>query len=133
MARHIQDALLRVVTALPAAAANNDSDAIDLEQVSADTINEKFELQIKVPALPALVEAKKLTITVQDSADNESFAAVPELATLVITGESGNGADAAERTVRLPSTARRYIRINQAVESGGGSNIAVKTTLQLLF
>lgn len=132
MPRNIQDAALRATTALPAAGANNNSASIDLEQPTADTINEGFSVQVKVPDLPALVDTKKVTITFQDSADNETFAAIPEFATFVVTAGAGGGA-AASRTVRLPSTARRYIRINQAVEAAGGTNTAASTTLQLLF
>ncbi len=132
MPRNIQDAVLRAVTALPAAGANNNSDSIDLEQPTADTINEGFSVQVVIPALPALVDTKKVTITFQDSADGEAFVAIPELAAFVVTAGAEGGA-AASRTVRLPATARRYIRINQAVEAAGGNNTAVSTTLQLLF
>lgn len=132
MPRNIQDAALRVITALPAAGANNDSASIDLEQPTADTINEGFSVQVAVPDLPDLVDTKKVTITFQDSADDSSFAAIPELAAFVITA-GAEGAEAASRTVRLPATARRYIRINQAVEAAGGNNTAVKSKLHLLF
>lgn len=124
---------MRAVTALPAAGANNNSAAIDLRQETAETIGESFEVQVIVPALPALVEDKTVTVTLQDSADNEAFAPIPELATLVITGGAGGGAPETIRTVRLPSSARRYLRINQAVLAAGGNNTAVSSTLQLLF
>lgn len=129
--RSIKDAALIVTKALPAAAANNDSASIDLQKV--DATFERIELEISVPALPALVEAKTVTITIQDSADNTTFAAIAELATLVITGGTGNGAAAASRVVRLPSTTRRYVRFNSAVLTAGGDNTAKSVTAALLF
>jgi len=133
MSRKLLDSSLSVTTALPAAGATANSASIDLRQTTADTINEQFEVQVLLPATPSLADTKNVTITFQDSADNSSFAAIPELATLVVTGAGGVGASAATRTVRLPSSARRYLRISQAVDSAGGSNTGVSTTLQLLF
>lgn len=134
MSRNLQDANLSVTTALPAAAASNTSAAIDLRQISADVINEQFDVKITVPALPALVDAKTVTLKLQDSADGLTFADIPELASLVLTGATGGGvASETTRTVRLPNTTRRYIALNQAVLTAGGDNTGVSTTLQLLF
>jgi hypothetical protein len=130
--RNRKDAALSVSKALPAAAANNDSDSIDLEQVYGGRI-ENVELEISVPALPALVEAKTVTITIQDSADDSSFAAVTGLATFVITGAVGNGAAAVSRRIKLPPITRRYVRWNQAVLTGGGDNTGVSVTGALVF
>jgi hypothetical protein len=129
--RKIQDALLTVTKALPAAAASNSSDSIDLGSAG-PAVLERVNLEISVPALPALVEDKTVTITIQDSADNSSFAAVTGLSTFVITGGVGNGAAAATRTVRLPPTTRRYINALQAVLTAGGDNTGVSVTYKLL-
>lgn len=129
--RTITDALLAKSQALPAANANNSTASIDLEQVNAFPVNEKVDLEISVPATAALVETKDITFTVEDSADNSSFAAVPALATFVVTGGASGGA-ASARVVKLPGSTRRYVRVNAAVETGGGNNTAVSYKMALL-
>ena len=132
MSRLIRDALLVVTRVLPAANANNNSSSIDLGDVTPVLHGQNHEFQIDVPALPALVEDKTLTNKIEDSANNSSFDPVEELATFVITGGVGNGADAATRTYRLPSSVRRYVRINCAVLAAGGDNTGVTVTARIL-
>ncbi|NDD52889.1 hypothetical protein EBZ39_03245 [bacterium] len=131
MPRSVKDAELIKVKALPAAAASNNTDSIDLGQLTQEETY--FEVELSVPATPALVDTKTITFTFQDSADNSSFAAITGLSTLVLTGAGGAGAAAATRRVRLPAAARRYLRVSAAVETGGGSNVAVSYTLALVF
>jgi hypothetical protein len=133
MSRAIQDLTFTTSKALPAANANNDTSSFNLVQVAPGVELENVELMISVPALPALVEAKTLTISIQDSADDSSYATIAGLATLVITGGVGGGAAAATRYVRLPRGTRRYLRFNQAVMNGGGDNTGVSVTYKLLF
>lgn len=134
MSRKIRDELLKVVTALPAAAANNNSAAIDLEQASAFPVNEGFDVELDIPATPALVEDKTVIYTFEDSADGTTFAAIPELSTVTITGAAAEaGGPAATRVVRLPSSTRRYIRNNAAVLADGGNNTGVSRTMSLLL
>ena len=130
--RRLIDTRKQVVKACPAANANHNSSTIDLEQVVATGL-ENVMLEIAVPATLALVDAKKLTITVQDSANDSSYAAVAGLATLVITGKTGNGSDAATRVVALPPSVRRYVQLNIAVENGGGDITGTSVTASLLF
>jgi len=128
-----RDSSLKVTKALPAAAANNTSDAIDLSAVSPGAAADVIEVEISVPALANLVEAKTVTCTLQHSDSASSgFAAISELATLVVTGGTGNGAAAASRTVRLPSSVKRYIAVNSAVLTAGGDNTASSVTLSVL-
>jgi hypothetical protein len=49
------------------------------------------------------------------------------------TGASSAGSAALTTNIVLAPTARRYVRLSAAVESGGGSNIAVSVTLNLLM
>jgi hypothetical protein len=130
--RRLIDTRKQVVKACPGANANHNSSTIDLEQVVATGL-ENVMLEIVVPATLALVDAKKLTITVQDSANDSSYAAVAGLATLVITGKTGNGSDAATRVVALPPSVRRYVQLNIAVENGGGDITGTSVTASLLF
>lgn len=129
MIRSIQDADLISSIALPAAAASASCVALDLGLEPP----EEMQLRLSVPAVPALVDTKTITYTFEDSANNSSFAAIPELATVVSTGAASAGAAAVERTVYLPPSARRYVRTTAAVVSGGGDNTGVSMTLAALF
>lgn len=126
-----KDSLLTVTRSMPAAAASNASTGIDLGYVAPADAGVVADLVITVPALPALVEDKTITITVQDSADNSSFTAVSGLSTLVITGGTGNGAAATSRRIRLPSSVRRYVGVGVATLTAGGDNTGVSLTLTL--
>lgn len=133
MDRSLIDAALVVTKALPAAAANNTTDAIDLQNAAPGISLEKIDFVISVPATPALVDTKTHTLKVQDSADGSSFADVSLLATQTRTGAGGAGAAAATYRFKLPPSIRRYIRVYQAVETSGGNNTAVSITAGLRF
>lgn len=130
--RRLLDANLTKTKALPAAGASAATDAIDLGSTTLSVAGDNLEVQIVLPSTPALADTKTITLTLQDSADGINFAAIPGLATLVVTGAGGAGAAAASRSLRLPSTTRQYIRLNAAVESAGGNNTGVSTTLRVL-
>lgn len=130
MSQTLNDAQLTKTTALPAANATANGASIDLGTTGLET--NLFDVALSVPATPALVDTKLITFTLQDSADNSTFAAIAGLSTLVVTG-TASGGPATERIVRLPPTTRRYIRASAAVESGGGNNTAVSFTLALNF
>lgn len=129
MNRILKDAELIVTTALPAAAANNNSVAIDLGY----GVPENVQFELTVPATPSLVDAKTIIYTIQDSADNSSFAAIASLATVTSTGAASAGAAAVSHTVALPPSVRRYVRVNAAVLTAGGDNTAVSYTTALKF
>jgi hypothetical protein len=130
MNRVLIDSEKLVTRALPAQNTNVNSASIDFGTPPAP---EAMELRVSVPATPLLANAQTITVTFQDSADNSSFAAIPELATLVITGGGGVGAAAAVRDVNLPASARRYVRVNIAASATAGDNTAVSATLAPLF
>jgi hypothetical protein len=132
MSRLIRDALLVVTRTLPAANDNNNSASIDLGDPTPSLHGENHELSLEMPALPNLANATTATVTVQDSANDTDFAAIPGLATLVLTGAGGVGSAAVTRPVRLPSTVRRYIRVNVAVANSGGDNTASTFTFRVL-
>lgn len=129
----MKDAKLIRAQALPAADAANSTASIDLGAKPWPT-TETVHVQVSIPATPALVEAKTITLTIEDSADDSSFAAVTGLSTLVVTGaaEAAGGA-AAVRKVILPPGVRRYLRATAAVEDAGGVNTGVSYTLELIF
>lgn len=130
---NIRDTNLKVTKALPAAAATNYSDPIDLIDSAPGIKMRAAEIEVALPATPSLVDAKTITLTLQDSADNSSFAAIDSLATIVATGAGGAGGDAVTRKYKLPENVRRYIRIKQDVLTAGGSNVAISTTLSVIY
>ena len=133
MDRNIQDALIKVTTALPAQNTNNNTASIDLGQTTAGSVNERIDLLLTVPATPALANGQTQTFQFQDSADNVTFAAIPQLASAVITGAGGVGGPALSWRLKLPGSARRYIRANQAASATAADNTAISSILQLTF
>lgn len=132
MSRLITDADLIKTKALPAADAANAADSIDLGGAGVAVL-ENIELKVDLPILPALVDDKTVTLTVEDSADDSSFTAIAGLATLVATGTETPGTAAAlSRTYKLPSSTRRYVRVAAAVLVGGGDNTGVSYTYSIL-
>lgn len=134
MAIHTRrDAALTVTKACPAAGANHNTATIDLKSTTAGAFADSVEVEIVIPALPSLVEAKTLTVKLQDSADDSTYADIPELAAFVVTGRASNaGSAAATRVIRLPSSAKRYLQANLAVAADGGDNTAKSVTVSLL-
>lgn len=130
--RNIQDAALQAVIALPAAGATAVTAGIDLGQTLGGEL-EGLDVVVEIPATPALVDAKVITVTLKDSANGTDFTAIPNLAVPTITGiATGAGGSAMEFRVRLPQATRRYIRAEAAIPGDGGSNIAKSMTLSVL-
>jgi len=127
----LQDAELTRTVAFPAAGATASTASIDLLATRQEESH--FEVEIAVPALANLAEAKTVTVTLEDAADDASFTAIEGLAALEVTGEVGGGAAASVLRVRLPRSARRYLRATAEVEAAGGDNTADSVTLGLLF
>jgi len=112
MAKSLRDLLLDVSRALPAQNTNANSTAIDLKQVLPDTLPEHFEFQVSVPATTTAT-GQTITITIQDSADNSSFADVTGAAFT----QSTTTADI--KSIALQSKqVRRYIRYLGTVVTG---------------
>jgi hypothetical protein len=140
-ARLIQDATYTSVKAYPAAAANNNHTAFDLGQRTAVSGGldagfnvEGTELLISSPATPNLANATTIIFSIYDSDDGTTYAVIPSMTNvLTLTGAGGVGAAATSVRVNLPSTTRRYIRVNQAVLTGAGDSTAVSSTVHLLF
>ena len=134
MAIHTRrDAALTVTKACPAAYANHNTATIDLKSTTAGAFADSVEVEIVIPALPSLENGKTLTVKLQDSADDSTYADIPELASLVVTGAAGNKGGAADtRVIRLPSSAKRYLQANLAVEGSGGTNTDKSVTVSLL-
>lgn len=130
--RRLADANLTKTKALPAAAASNATNSIDLGQTTLGPSADAIEVLIEIEATPALVDAKTIILTLKDSADDSTFAAIPAVGVVTQTGASSAGAAAASLRVKLPPTTRRYIRLDAAVLTAGGDNTAKSYTLKVL-
>lgn len=127
--RNIKDAKLLVTKVFPAAAANDNTGTIDLQVAGYKP--EGMALQISWPALPNLADAKTIIFTIQDSADNNTFASLG--ITYTLTGAGGVGVAAGSINFRLPAHTRRYVQVNRAVLVAGGDNTAGVNTVALVF
>lgn len=131
--RKLRDDALKVVKACPAAGANHNTSTIDLGCANPGASVETVEIEIAIPALPDLAATKTLTVKLQHSADDSTYADIPELAAFVVTGAAETGGSAAAtRVIRLPSSAKRYLQANLAVAGSGGDNTAKSVTVSLL-
>ena len=129
--RNIQDALLSVTKALPAANAANYTKSLDLGQVNGGEI-ENINLVVEVEATTTLVATKTITLTLKDSDDDSTFAAVAGGTLTITAAAAGNGSAAFEQRLRLPPDAKRYIRLDAAVEASGGDNTGKNYSLAIL-
>ena len=129
--RRLKDASLIKPIALPNAAATVSTASIDLGATTPFPVGDQFSVQVATTAATG-VDTKIITVTIEDSADNSSFAAETGLSTLAITAASSSYA-ATSRSVALPPGARRYIRASATGESGGGNASNGTLTLQLVF
>ena len=127
----LKDAQLVRSKTLPAAGASASTETLELRATTRAAPH--VEVEGAVPALPNLAADKSVTITLEDSADASTYAAISGLAALKVTGAVGGGGAAASQRVRLPSAARRYLRATAAVEAAGGNNTAISFTLGLIF
>jgi hypothetical protein len=130
--RTLRDANLSVSTALPAAGASATSASIDTANINPGRVPE-VEGIIELPATPSLVDAKTVTLTLKDSADNITFNAVADVPAQVTTGTGGTGGPAIAYQFKLPIGLRRYIALQADVLTAGGSNIAISSSLGLIF
>lgn len=122
------DALAQTTVALPAAAANVTTSGIYIG--GAGPHRNKLKVKVSLPLNAVLVADKDLDMTLYDSADNSSFAAAVPAQTRQIVGDTGFAAT--EFFFEIPQTARAYVAVNFAVETGGGSNIATTATVSVV-
>lgn len=130
-ARNIEDAAYVAEKALPAASATAYTDALDLK--GEKFLAEDIEFVLYAEATPSLVDTKTVTYSVEQSDDGVTFAAHPDVASVVKTGAGGVGATAFTSRFKLPSGSKRYIRGKAVVLAAGGDNTAKKFGLKAKF
>lgn len=126
--RNLADAASQVTRALPAAAANVTSSGIYLGGDGPH--KERLKVRVELPVNTVLVATKLLTITLQDSADNSSFAAAAPAQSFVITGNTGFPAQ--DVYFDINNSIRDYVAVNFAVETGGGNNTTTTATISVV-
>jgi hypothetical protein len=135
------DALLRVTKALPNAAANNTTIGIDLNIQPSPLSggkepSNKWRLTFARVNIPALSDHTNTSITnlitLQDSADNATFANTNPLVQVQLVGVASTGSVAVIRKVPLPPEVRRYIRFRQDVPTNGGTGTNATVTYDLV-
>lgn len=124
--RNQQDANYTSTVAIAQAGAN--SATFDLEQpVSGDIRG--VVLEIAAPAAASISDTKVLTYTIKDSADGTTFAVLDPTLVTTQTGAGGTGVAAKTVRVKLPPSARRYVRVEQTASASAGTfsgNMVVK-------
>jgi len=125
--RRLKDANFVTTKAMHTTLAN--STAFDLEQVTGGLI-ENLLVEVISPAEASATDTKIATFTLEDSADNASFAAVDPKITTTVTA---TGAGLAAKTVEfpLPPNTRRYIRVAQTGNTLG--TLSGSFSVSLLF
>jgi len=128
-----------VTRALPAAASSTvNSTSFDLGDAIAGVpfvTTETINLVVIAPALTTTIlpDTRTMTYTVQDSADDSSYAAIGTLAAQVQTGAGGAGAATATYTFKLPPNTRRYIRLSIASGASTTDASATSAVFELAF
>ena len=128
--RKLTDINLQTVATLPNAANTNiATPSISLNGESFST-SEHYGVGVTIDPLANFGTTGALTVVIQDSADNVTFANISELGSTVI---NANTAAATSDQYRLPPTARAYIRALAATSNINGNIAANNVTLSLLF
>lgn len=128
----VADALLTITNALPTQTNTVNSASIDLGVAAPVLAGTHSDFLISAPDGAALNTGQTLTFTIQDSADNSSFAAVAALPTYVVTGASNLVPVGSNRTFRLPPSVRRYVRVSCAASATAGTSASASFTASLL-
>ena len=125
--RRFQDASLNANVALPNAATVFNTAAVDLGKTTPFPITEKFYVTLATTTATG-ANNKNITVKMQDSADNVTFANIAALGSLMVTDNNGAG-----YPVQLPPTTRRYIRGSATGEANGGNAANGTLSVSLLF
>lgn len=126
----VADKSMERVKALPAANASAVTDSVDLGAAEAGPLGANLEVHLSVEATTTLVDTYDITLTLEDSADDSSWAPLEGGPTYTVPGKTGNGSDAASFRGYLPPNTRRYLRAKAAIPTSGGDNTGKNFTLQ---
>lgn len=129
--RALIDATFVASVALPNAANTVNTSGFDLVQATPYPVTERFLVQVATTQSTG-ANTKNINVTIQDSADNITFAAIATLGATVIAGNAANF-PAATANYALPPGTRRYVRASALGEANGGNAADGTLTCQFLF
>lgn len=129
-----RDALLATTIAMPNANAQTLSAAFDLGAPNAAFVNEKFSLLVSVPNTN--IVSATVTTLILESADvnlNANFSTVQGGGRITITGIAGNVSVGADSEIRVPGTAKQFIRLSSTGAANSGTALTETITVRLQF
>jgi hypothetical protein len=130
--RRLQDESVNQTVTLPSGNATKNTNSVDLGKALPFPITEAFHVKVSTTTATG-ANNKNITVKVQDSADNETFANIAELGSLTVTDANGAGFPAGSITVQLPPDTRRYVRAQATGEANGGDASDGNLTVSFLF
>lgn len=119
-----------VASATLPASANSNVTTTSFNLVQASTASDFYAVQVDIDPMANFGTAGALTVVIQDSADNATFANISELGSTVV---NANTTVTTTDQYSLPPTARQYIRGLAAVTGINGSIAANSVTVSLRF
>lgn len=109
------------------------SDALDLGSTyGPGNLAGQLQLKLEIPTITGLGSAKTTTFTIQDSADNSSFADVSAYPPVVVTGDGTSG-PAVDTYFEWTQALRRYIRVKAVTVSSAGTITAYYYYLKVVL
>jgi hypothetical protein len=130
--RRLKDAELTRTAALPNAGNTTTTNSVDLGKTKPFPVQDGFHVKLSTTTGNG-ANNKNITVRVQDSADNSTFANITALGSLVVTDAAGDGYPAGSLTVALPPGTRRYVRAAATGEANGGNAANGSLTVEFLF
>lgn len=130
--RRLGDTALTKNVTLPNAATVKNTAGIDLGKTLPFPIGEQVLVKLSTSTGNG-ANNKNITVKLQDSADNTTFANVAAVGALTVTDANGAGYPAGTLTVSMPSNIRRYVRGSATGEANGGDASNGTLTVEFLF
>ena len=132
----MKDSALTLTKALPNAAANNNTNALDLNPEATGFLTNQWRQGYVAVTIPALSDHTNTSVsnlfTLQDSTDNSNFANTNPLVQVSVVGVASTGSAAVVPKVPLTPGIRRYVRFNQNVPTNGGTGSNAVITYELV-
>ena len=140
LTRKVYDLSTTTVLALPSAASTTvNGTMIDLGSVPNDVLAENLEVHLSFPALSTTIapDTRTFIFSIEDSADNSTYAALDPVASKTYTGAGGTGISAVSALApfqfKLPPTVRRYIRVKCVSGASTTDASALSYTVRLAY
>lgn len=140
LTRKVYDLSTTTVLALPSAASTTvNGTMIDLGSVPNDVLAENLEVHLSFPALSTTIapDTRTFIFSIEDSADNSTYAALDPVASKTYTGAGSAGISAVAATApfqfKLPPNVKRYIRVKCVSGASTTDASALSYTVRLAY